>query len=92
LDLDFAIARGTTDAAAMEDLSALLKCVKLYGSYNRVEELVHSILNDPATCNKVVHSNHVGDRNGVIKEVSMRIDTQINAQRLRPLIKIVRTS
>ena len=61
LDLDSAIARGTTDAAATEDLSALLLSVELYESYNRIEELVRSILTDPMTCNKIVHSNLVGD-------------------------------
>jgi hypothetical protein len=61
LDLDSAIARGTTDASAMEDLSALLLSVELYGSYNRVEELVQSILNDPLKCNEAMHTDRVDD-------------------------------
>lgn len=61
LDLDSAMAGGTTDAAAMEDWSALLLSAELYGSYNPVEELVQSILNDPLKCKKAIHSYRVDD-------------------------------
>jgi hypothetical protein len=61
LDLDSAIARGTTDAAAMEDLSALLLSVELYGSHNQVDELVQRILNDPLKCDEAIHSYRVDD-------------------------------
>jgi len=58
-NLDSIIQKGITDAAAMEDSSALLLHVEAERNYIRADQFTRSILNDPVRSNKMLNSKDI---------------------------------